>query len=353
MDRVIELLNQSKRPVLIAGGGIRLAHAVEEFQQLVEKLEIPVVAPLMGVDLLQWDNPFYMGHGGTKGQRSANMVIQQSDLIISIGSRLCISFIGHNPAQFAPQAKKIVVDIDPKEHSKKTIDIDLFIESDAKVFIKGLLKKKYIPVNYQWMFDCRKIKENYFTFLGSHIYTLINKISELSHENDVFTTGSGVTAFATAQGLKMKRGQRLIIPGTLTMGYGLPASIGIWAAGAKSIVAIVGDGSLQLNIQELQTIVHYKVPVKIFVVNNGGYLAIRTTQKNNFGRLIGEGKMSGVSFPDTKKIAKAYGITYYRNNILKAMKHKGPVICELFTPYWQPHLTVAFGKPNDQMNPPI
>lgn len=345
-------LGQYKRPVIIAGGGIRLAHASFEFRELIIKHRIPVVSSLMGIDLLEATNPYYMGHAGTKGQRSANMVLQKADLIISIGSRLCISLIGHNPDQFAPDATKIVVDIDEKEHTKKTIKIDLFIKEDAKVFINKMRKIQRFDFN-DWATECSDIKNKYFDFQGTPIYKAIAKISRLSEPGAVFTTGSGVTAFATAQTLRMKQGQRVIIPGTLTMGYGLPASIGIWAAGAKDIIAIVGDGSLQLNLQELQTIIHYKVPVKIFVINNGGYLAIRTTQKNNFGRLIGEGKDSGVSFPDTKKIAKAYGITYYRDNILKAMKHKGPVICEIMTPYWQTHLTVQFGKPNDQMNPPI
>ena len=162
---VTEYLYSSKRPLIIAGGGIRLAGAVKEFGRLVDMANMPVVAPLMGIDLLLADNPLYMGHGGTKGQRGANMVTQRADLIISIGSRLCISFIGHNPAQFAPTAKKIIVDIDKKEHSKKTIKIDLFLEMDAKKFISDLtdvfkedkkLKHRWL----EWVEECKTIKRN-------------------------------------------------------------------------------------------------------------------------------------------------------------------------------------------------
>lgn len=351
MERVMQLLSKSWRPLIIAGGGIRLSGGVEEFRKLVEKAKIPVVAPLMGIDLLQWDNPYYMGHGGTKGQRSGNMALNKADLIISIGSRLCISFIGHQPELFAPTAKKIVVDIDRKEHSKKTIKIDLFVNMDAKEFIKELTKIDFYP-DPKWMKECSEIKRKYFDFLGTKMYKSIYKIAKLSRPYDVFTTDSGVTAFGTIQTVRIKEGQRLIAPGTLTMGYGLPAAIGIWAAHPKGdIIAIIGDGSLQMNIHELQTIVHNKIPAKIFIINNDGYLAIRTTEKNQFGRFIGESSESGISFPDTRKIAKAYGIKYIKEDIKAAMDFKGTVICEIFTPKWQKHLTVKFQRPLDEMSP--
>jgi len=353
MHSLLSLLKNSKRPVIVAGGGIRLADAVEDFRDLIAEKEIPVVSTLMGIDLLEAKDFSYMGHAGTKGQRSANMVVQEADLIISIGSRLCISFVGHDPRQFAPQAKKIVVDVDRNEHSKKTIKIDLFLKTDAKEFINKLRKLKYPQVDYNWQRRCIILKSKYFNFNETPMYRAVTKITELSKPGDVYTTGSGVTAFAVAQTIRIKKNQRSIIPGTLTMGYGLCAAIGVWAANPKAqTIAIIGDGSLQLNIQELQTIVHHKIPAKIFVINNEGYLAIRTTQKNNFGNFIGESKDSGISFPNTKKIAKAYNI-HYTNSIKVAMKYDDTVICEIFTPKWQPHLTVMFGKPNSEMFPPI
>lgn len=301
-----------------------------------------------------------MGHGGTKGNRSANMILQKADLIISIGSRLCISFIGHNPDQFAPNAKKIVIDIDEKEHSKKTIKIDLFIKEYIYYFLSEFRdyicskELSIVPWHWNdWLKECKEIKKKHLNFSGSPMYKAVQKISELSKPDDIFTTDSGVTAFVAIQTIRIKSGQRFLVPGTLTMGYGLPAIVGAWATKPKGrIIAIIGDGSFPMSVHELQTIVHHKIPAKIFVINNEGYLAIRTTEKNNFGRLIGEGETSGLSLPSIQKIAKAYGIQYYKS-IKKAMDFKGPVICEIKTPKWQPHLTVAFGKPNDQMNPPI
>ena len=362
MDKIIILLKNSKRPVIIAGGGIRLAKAVSDFNSFIKMCEIPVVTTAMGLDILTSDNISYMGHAGTKGQRSANMVLQKSDLIISLGSRLCISFIGHNPDLFAPDAKKIVVDVDEREHTKKTIKIDLFLKEDVGKIIHDLMIYSVEAVegfvdapwcdDEEWRYECREIKRKYFDFNGGPIYKAISKISKLSKNGDVFTTDSGVTAFVALQTLRMKKDQRFIVPGTLTMGYGLPAVVGIHMGKPQgNIIAIIGDGSFPMAMHELSTIIHHKIPAKIFVINNGGYLAIRTTQKNNFGRLIGESEASGISFPDIKKISKAYGIKYFKNKIEDAMKFKGLCICEIFTPHEEDHLTVKFGKPNDQMFP--
>lgn len=351
MENLIKLIKQSKKPLIIAGGGIRLSRAHKEFTKMVYKLKIPVVVPLMGLDLLEYKNPFYMGHGGTKGQKSANIIIQSCDLMISIGSRLAIPFIGYNFEFFAQDAKKVVIDIDPVEHEKKTIKIDLFIKSDALDFIKELSKVLYTPPP-AWSLFCKKIKTNFFTFKGTGLYPAIEKIYKLAHPNDVFIADAGITEYAATQLLKLKKGQRFIIPGgTLTMGYNLPAVIGVWATHPKGdIICIVGDGSLQLNIQELQTIVYHKIPVKIFVMNNQGYLAIRTTQKNFFKRFIGESAESGISFPSLKKVANAYEIKYTQD-IRKAMNFKKTVICETICPKWQDHLHVKFGGPLNEMAP--
>lgn len=358
MNTLLEKLKQSKRPLIIAGGGVRLARATSQFRTLVSLLGIPVVVPLQGLDLLSFDNPFYMGHGGTKGQRAANMIIQEADFILVIGSRLCISFIGYNPLQFAPNAYKVVVDIDPVEHKKKTIHIDEFIETDAWQFIKEFIKmiesKTFQPTLYKkWITRCRSLKKKYAIFKGGPMYRAVSRISKFSKEGDVFISDAGITAYVVLQTLQLKKRQRIIFPAaTLTMGYNLPAVLGVHAAGAEGdIICITGDGSFQSNLQELQTLVYNKVKAKIFVINNGGYLAIRTTQKNVFQRFIGEGPSSGVSFPSLKKIARAYGIMYVKNNIKRAMKEKGLIICEITTPHFEEHLTVAFGKPNSEMVP--
>lgn len=371
INYVIKAIRSSKKPVIIAGGGIRLAKAVNEFKRLTQLLKIPVVSPLMGSDLLDFNIPF-MGHGGTKGQRIANIIMQNSDLLISIGSRLAVPFIGHEYDKFAPDAKKIVVDIDVQEHKKKTIKIDLFINSDAKYFIQQLLEKaknKNNDIHKLWLDKCQQLKKRYSIYLPKvktddkfiNMYYAIDAISRASDKGDIFVFDAGTTAYASGQNLRLKEKQRAIIPGaTLTMGYNFPAIIGIWAAQPKSrIICITGDGSFQMNIHELQTIVHHKIPAKIFVVNNQGYLAIRTTQKNFFqGRLIGESIRSGVSFPDTKKIAQAYGIKFIRidnysqldKTIQKVVSFQGTVICEIVCPMWQDILTVSSKKlPDGQM----
>ena len=250
------------------------------------------MVPEMGIDLLEFEHPCYIGHGGTKGDRAANIVIQNSDLILSIGSRLAVPFTGHEYDKFAPKATKIVIDVDREEHSKKTIKIDKLIISDAKYFIEKLinkLKSQKINSKNSWLKKCQNIKNKYALFLPNienknneiNMYHAVDAISKFSKPGDFFITDAGITAYVCAQTLKFKRNQRMIIPGaTLTMGYNLPAIIGIWCAKKNaSIICITGDGSFQMNIHELQTIVHHKIPAKIFIINNLGYLAIRTTQK--------------------------------------------------------------------------
>jgi len=365
VKEIINLIKNSKKPLIVAGGGIKLAHARKEFLQLVEKLKIPVVVPDMGIDLLEYNHPCYIGHGGTRGDRAGNIAIQQSDLIIVLGSRLAVPFTGHEYDKWGINAKKIVVDIDEEEHKKKTINIDLFIKSDVKEFINKLsLSIKNNSQQTSWLKKCQNIKKNYALKLATvstdktnhiNMYEAAGEITNQSKPGDVFITDAGVTAYVTTQSLKIKKDQRLILPGaTLTMGYNLPAIIGIWAADKKRrIICITGDGSFQMNIHELQTIIHHKIPAKIFITNNQGYLAIRTTQKNFFqGRLIGEGKKSGVSFPDNKKIAYAYGLKYFKAETKKELKkvihdalnYKGPVLCDLFLPYWQDTLSVSSKK---------
>jgi acetolactate synthase-1/2/3 large subunit len=335
MHTLLKYLRESKKPVIVAGGGIRLSNAKDDLIDCVHKLKIPVVVPMMGFDLFTWDNPSYLGHGGNKGQRSANMIIEKADLIISIGSRLSICFIGHDFKKWGINAKKVVCDIDENEHKKRTIKIDLFIKSDAKKFIKRLVESKYI-CSSEWIKEYQDIKKEHFTFKGVGMYKAIEKISRLSKPNDTFIFDAGITIYICAQTIKIKKDQRAIIPGaTLSMGYNLPAIIGVWATKPKGdIICITGDGSFQLNIQELQTIVYHKIPAKIFVTNNNGYQAIRTTQRNFFKRFIGESKDSGISFPSLKKIAFAYGIKYTKS-IKFAMNYKDTIICEIECPFWQ------------------
>jgi acetolactate synthase I/II/III large subunit len=366
---VLEALSQARRPLIIAGGGIRLAGAVTSFQELIGELRIPVVVPEMGLDLLSFDHEYYVGHGGTKGQRPANLAIQHADLLLSIGSRLAVPFIGHDYKSFAPYARKIVVDIDREEHEKPTIAIDHFIHADARLFIEGLLQAHgghAVTSNGAWAAKCRQLKIRYPACTPDlvrpggpvNMYYAVDRISHHASEKDIFTVDAGATAYAVCQALRLKAGQRLIIPGcTLTMGYNLPAVVGISAASPNSrVICITGDGSFQMNIHELQTIRHNGIPAKLFVTSNGGYLAIRTTQKQYFdGRFIGEGPKSGVSFPDLEDIAKAFGLKFWRiqegsqlDQIVKeVLEEPGPALCEIICPEWQEIMTVSSRKLDD------
>jgi len=371
IQTVVNHIHWSKKPLIIAGGGIKSAKAKRLFTDFILKAKIPVVAPDMGIDILEYDNPYYIGHGGTKGDRAANIAIQKSDLIISLGSRLSVPFIGHEYHTWAPYAYKIVVDIDEVEHQKKTISIDCFIKSDVNSFLHALIPSlDEQPEKQNWINFCRLMKTEYAlksaTVSTDHtdkinMYDAAMEISKQSKPGDVFITDAGTTAYVVTQSVRIKKNQRMIIPGaTLTMGYNLPATIGVWAADPeRRIICITGDGSFQMNIHELATIAHHNIPVKLFIMNNQGYLAIRTTQKNFFSnRLIGEGKKSGVTFPDLRKIAQAYQVPYYcaktkrglANMIQSTLNSNGPAICEIMLPYWQDIITVSSKKlPNGNM----
>lgn len=350
IEKIIQLLKKAHKPVIVAGNGIRIAGAVDEFNHLIAKLNIPVVSGIMGVDIIHDSHPLFVGRIGTKGERAANMTIQNADLIISIGSRLSVPLIGYEYEKFAPDAKKIVVDIDGNEHKKKTIKIDVLVISDAKLFINKLsarLNNLTFSFKPNWSNICRNLRESYPVCLPEYskqtplnIYYFVDKISDLLNNKDIITTDAGSAFYVVRQAVKIKKGQRLVLPGSSgSMGFALPASTGACLANKKNrVICIVGDGSFQTNIHELQTIVHDKLPIKIFVLNNNGYLSIRNTQSTFLEkRLIGESKSSGVSFPSTMKIAGAYGIKFSRisngnnisNKLSKVINSTGPEICEI------------------------
>lgn len=348
IKRVSVLIKNSKRPVILAGGGIRLAGAIKEFCSYVESSGIPVVASRLGIGLLPTSHPLFIGKIGNKGDRAGNFAVQNADLVIAIGSRLSVSSTGHEYATFAREAKLVVVDIDPVEHKKNTVRIDLFINADAKRFIKKL-RVIAKPELKKWADKCLEWKKKWPVYQpsykndrkGINTYFFIETLSNLLKKDSVVIADAGSTSYVIAQGIKLRNGQRYITSSAQgEMGYTVPACIGVCFAKKRTeVFGITGDGSFQMNIQELQTIVHHKLPVKLFIWNNGGYLSIRSTQSRFFeGRLIGTDESSGVSFPSTQKIAQAYGIRYLsvrksgelEKTIKNMMKYDSPVICELF-----------------------
>lgn len=326
VEYIVERLKNAKHPVVIAGHGIQLAKANEQLRKLVCEYNLPFVTPIMGIEVLESFLDNNIGRVGTKGTRAGNLAMQNADLILSIGSRLSISVVGHEYNLFAREAEVIVVDIDPIEHQKPTIKIDKFINADAKYFLENLLtelhKSNWNP-NTDWLNVCLGWKKRYPVTdrqqnndsEGVDYYKFIDLLSSKTEASIPFISDAGSSFYVTSQAINLKKSQRYITSGALaTMGFGLPAAIGVCVANHNGIVvSITGDGSFQQNLQELEVIKFHQMPIKLFVMNNNGYLSIRQTQKKFFkANYVGEGPVSGITFPETSKLATAYGIGYFR-----------------------------------------
>ncbi len=346
-----ELLRKAKRPIILAGFGIRLAQAEDVFRALIEKFSIPFLSSWGASDFCAADNIHYVGRPGLAGQRGANFAMQNADLILAIGSHLSVQLTGTRYDTFARDAKRIVVDIDKAELDNPTVRVDLAVSCDAGIFLKKLLKYtvEYASIDISlWKEKCKKYKiynglpsecKNQKKFVNPY-YFLDLLSNSLNTEDNVVVDGGGTVVYISFQAFKIKLGQRLILStGICAMGTGLPESIGVYfGSGKKRTICLCGDGSMQLNIQELQTIVHHHAPIKIFVFNNGGYLAIRHTQDGFLNsRYAGANETGGLSLPDFLKVAGAYGIDTFRvqnhdklmevlPNVLAA---NGPVLCEI------------------------
>lgn len=358
-DEITEILNRIKkasRPVLFAGNGVRLSGAHADFLKLVEKLNIPVVTGMSSVDALHSSHPLYVGRSGSTGDRAGNFAVQNSDLLLSIGSRLSYFQTGFNHSTWARAAYKIINDIDPYELEKDSIHADMKLCYDAKILISALNAMLDVPLpeKHDWISICRKWKNNYPVVQKKHyddpqpnIYAFYHEMTHMLHGDDILVVSVGTSRVAGSQASYIHEGMRFITnPSTAAMGYCLPAAIGASvAAKGKRIILVTGEGSFQMNIQELQTIVQNKLPIIIFLMNNGGYHSIRMTQNNFFHKpLVGVGEESGdLSFPDSRKIADAYGIRFLRCKassemrecIQTALNTEGPVLCEMILSHSQ------------------
>ena len=352
---VISKLKSAKRPVIYAGSAIRTNNAHDEFLKLVNKLQIPVVNAWNATDSLEYDNKLTVGCGGSFGDRPANFAVQNSDLILSLGCRLSTRQVSFAYDKWAYDAYKIMVEIDKAEIEKPTINIDMPIQSDIGDFLEifnKVLDEEYMgyEFNYnQWVDKCNEWKNKYPVCdklkyqqkSPINVYAFLDTLSSNMMEYEKIVVANG-SACACIHGYKLKKGQRLVVnSGVASMGYDLPAACGAcFGIGKKRLVCVSGDGSIQMNLQELQTIVHHKLPIKLFVINNNGYQSIRITQRSFFERpFVGIGGDSGdVSFPQMKKIANAYSIPYYSCNdiskldetVNKTLNHDGYVMCEIF-----------------------
>lgn len=325
INKVIDKLNNSKKPIIIAGYGIRLSKQEDNFYKLIDKLNIPILSTFCGADIMPSNHNLCAGRIGNLGQRAGNIILQESDLILSLGTRNSIFQVSYNYENFGKNAYKIGVDIDNSELNKKTVKFDISINADLKYFIPQLLEKCEKLNTEKWVEKC-KIYNDKFSFKNTKEYNtknkkinpyyFVNKLTKLMNKNYIMITGNGSACNIAYQAGEVKKGQRIFWnKGCASMGYGLPASIGaciyngIYNNKKNKVICLDGDGSIMMNIQELQTIKHYNLPIKVFILNNDGYISIKQTQNNFFeGHMVGSSRNSGVSMPDFNKVAKAFGI---------------------------------------------
>ena len=348
---ILARLATAQRPVIFAGGGVRLSGAYDAFLQLIDKLGIPVVTGWNAHDVLWNDHPLYAGRPGTIGDRGGNMVTQSADLLIVLGSRLNIRQVSYNWKTFARAAYKIWVDIDPLELRKPTVTPDMPVVADLKDLIPALLAAPYggpTAVQREWLEWSRERVRRFPVVLPEyrhnqvvHPYVAMDELFDLLTGDDIIVTGNGSACVVSFQAGKIKQGQRLWTnSGCATMGYDLPAAIGVCTAtnNKQRVICIAGDGSIMMNLQELQTIAGNALPVKVILLNNNGYVSIFQTQRNFFnGQEVGGGPKSHVTFPDFGKVAAAFGFSYFRiarnedlaATLAAALATDGPVICEV------------------------
>jgi acetolactate synthase-1/2/3 large subunit len=348
INTIINEIEKAKRPVILAGSAIRSSGIRAEFIELVKKINIPVVSATSIVDVVNYENDLYFGTFGVFGGRAGNFIVQNADLIIGMGCRMSFKQTGFNFSEFAKNAKKIIIDIDCDELSKDTIKIDIPINADIKDIVSELYNSNVKPFSNRnnWIEYCGNLKNKFPIYQEKHKqsfevnpYYFIHRFNERIKEDNITVVGNSTSSVCVLQMGTQKENQRVF--GNVncgTMGYDIPASIGAAKASNKEVFCITGDGSMQMNIQELQTIVHNKLPIKIIVFNNNGYQAIVQTQTNFFdGRLSGCTQTSGISMPQLEKIANAYGMPYVliktnetvEEGLDKLFSINGYAICEV------------------------
>ncbi len=354
-DTVNEILSKiasAKAPLLFAGSGIRLSDSEELLLKLIEKLQIPVAVAWNSGDLVAYDNPYYAGSPSREGTRGSSFIVQNCDLLLVLGSRMNIRTITYNKNDFARNAYKIMVDIDAEELKKPTFVPDMPVCGDVHKFIEMMLNADYTPKKEHkpWIEWCRKMVEKYPAVLPEYHstkgllnpYVFVDELFKKSDSRDIFTLGNGSACVMTFQACKIKQGQRMFTnSGCAAMGYGLPAALGAAVAVQDKngrVICIDGDGSVMMNVQELETISYNKLNVKLFILNNNGYHSIRQTQRNLFKPpFIGIDGETGVGFPDFCKLAEAFGFKYCELDnepdapavIEKVLSSDGPVLCNV------------------------
>ena len=363
-------LKASKRPLIHLGHGVKLSGAQKIIKTFFGKLKIPFVVTWNADDIINSNHKMYCGRPGAFGERGSNFIVQNCDFYLSIGSRLPYMVTGYNVKRFAIRAKfKAMVDIDSKELNKNDLKIDMKVKSDAKFFLRRFIKKlKKYNSSSQWLDYCQNIRKKYPILLKKMIdekkyvnsYFFIKTLSKYTKKNDSIITDMGFSFTTTHQALDIKENQIFFTnSGHAPMGWGLPATIGVFYSKKKSksnLICLTGEGGFQMNIQELATIMHNKIPIKIFIFNNGGYLTIKQTQILGFkGRIMGADSSSGLSFPNYSQIAKSHKIDYQKINnhkdlikkIVKIIKKKKAIICEIMMNPDEEQIPKAINRRNE------
>lgn len=345
--KVQELFNKAKRPVVLIGNGIRLAKANHELKEFIEKLNVPLVYAPSAADTYGSGNDLSIGSvGSLGGTREGNFALQNADLVLSIGCSLATVLTGDDSHKFAREAKVVVVDIDQAQHTKVGVKIDRLIISDAKIFLLELQKQNLNQCPAEWAEKCMHWKhifplgkETYEDKEKVDLYYLAEKLSEKMPDDAAVVCDAGFEELIIPAAVHFKNNQRCIHPAAQgAMGYALPASMGVYLSKKKPVIAVIGDGSIMMNLQELQTIVYQKFPIKILIINNNVYSVIRKRQKDLFRtRTIGTEPENGVECPEFKKVAECFGIPYERiqnkeildKRLNEILELEGAVICEI------------------------
>ena len=360
VDEMLKRLAAAERPCIMPGTGVRISGAADRFLKIAARLGLPVATAFNAHDVMADDNTLFAGQPGTVGDRAGNFAVQNCDFLLVLGCRLNIRQISYNWDSFARAAFKVMVDIDKAELAKPTLSIDLPIHADLGAFFDALEARLdgYVlkPAHTDYLAWCRKRVARYPVVLpsywddadGVNPYCFAASLFEALEADDAVITGDGTACVVTFQSAKLKQGQRLFSnSGSASMGYDVPAAIGAWYAdnAPNRIVCIAGDGSIMMNIQELQTIVGQKIPIKLFVLNNDGYHSIRQTQQNYFpDNVVGCGPESGVTFPDFQRLGEAFGFPVrravdhatMRAAIADTLNGEGPQLCEVMLDKAQP-----------------
>lgn len=349
IDEMAALLRRAKRPAIIVGSGVRNARAEKLFLEVAESLNIPVLTSISGIDLIPSDHPLFFGRPGILGERPANFIMQNSDLFIVLGTRMGIRICGYAYDTVACNAVKVMIDVDEAELEKPTFLPDVKIHSDAGAFLKALhAALPSLPPREEWLSYCRGVKARFPVILPEHrertdyvsSYALPEAVVRHAPDPLTVVTSNGIAYTSTFQAIPIRKGMRMFSnEACASMGYGLPAAIGAaFAGGDRRVVCFEGDGSIQMNLQELQTMKNYRLPITLLIYNNGGYLSIKTTQKAFFGGFfVGSEAGSGVVLPSFEKLATAYDLPYFRLSTNQELDEKlpeifavnGPVVVEV------------------------